>query len=57
MSTVRNSKQFIDRLAFALGLIIGPLLAYYDVRLDLLWTGVAGGLLAYAFHRLRRIAV
>ena len=57
MSTVRNSKQFIDRLAFALGLIIGPLLAYYDVRLDLLWTGVACGLLAYAFHRLRRIAV
>jgi len=56
MSTVRNSRQFVDRLAFVLGLIIGPVLAYYDVGLDLLWTGVAGGLLAFVFHRLRRIA-
>jgi predicted branched-subunit amino acid permease len=56
MSTVRNSRQLVDRLAFALGLVIGPVLAYYSVGLDLLWTGVAGGLLAYGFHRLRRIA-
>lgn len=56
MSTVRNSRQFIDRLAFALGLAIGPVLAYNNVELDLLWTGVAGGLVAYGFDRLRRAA-
>ena len=54
MSTVRNSRQLADRLAFALGLVIGPVLAYNNVGLDLLWTGVAGGLLAYGFDRLRR---
>ena len=57
MSTVRNSRQFVDRLAFALGLGIGPVLAHYNVSLDLLWTGVGGGVLAYGFHRLRRIAL
>jgi len=29
------------------------LLAYWQVQLDLLWTGVIGGTVAYAFHRVR----
>jgi predicted branched-subunit amino acid permease len=53
MSTARNARTLIDRLALLLGLIIGPALAYWHVGLDLMWTGVAGGSLAYGIHRLR----
>jgi len=56
MSTARNARQMMDKLALALGLIIGPLLAYWHVELDLMWTGVIGGALAYAVHRLRGAA-
>lgn len=54
LSTVRNSRLLLERLALVLGLIIGPLLATYQVGLDLLWTGIAAGTLAYAGHRWRR---
>jgi predicted branched-subunit amino acid permease len=53
MSTLRNARELVDRLAFALGIVIGPLLAYWQLGLDLLWSGIAGGTLAYALHRLR----
>jgi hypothetical protein len=33
-------------------LILAPLLAYFQIGLDLMWTGVIGGTLAYAAHRL-----
>jgi predicted branched-subunit amino acid permease len=56
VSTARNARQMVDRLALALGLVIGPALAWWQVGLDLMWTGVAGGTLAYAVHRLRRVA-
>jgi predicted branched-subunit amino acid permease len=55
ISTSRNARQMVDRLAFVLGLIIGPLLTYWHVGLDLMWTGVVGGSLAYAVHRLRKV--
>jgi predicted branched-subunit amino acid permease len=53
MSITRNSRQLIDRIALALGLIIGPLLAAAKVGLDLMWTGIIAGTVAYAVHRLR----
>jgi predicted branched-subunit amino acid permease len=53
VSTVRNSKLLADRLALGLGLVIGPLLAYGHVALDLMWTGIIAGSSAYAVHRLR----
>jgi predicted branched-subunit amino acid permease len=53
ISTVRNSKHLVDRLALVLGLGLGPLLAYEQVGLDLLWTGAIAGSAAYAVHRLR----
>jgi predicted branched-subunit amino acid permease len=56
ISTARNAKAMVDRLALALGLAIGPLLAYWHVNLDLMWTGVVGGSLAYAIQRLREAA-
>ncbi|MPZ56714.1 MAG: branched-chain amino acid ABC transporter permease [Rhizobiales bacterium] len=53
LSTVRNSRLLLERLALVLGLIIGPLLAYHQIGLDLLWTGIIAGTLAYGGHRLR----
>lgn len=56
VSTARNSRLFMDKAALALGLAIGPLLAYSKVGLDLLWTGIIAGTLAYALGRWRRRA-
>jgi predicted branched-subunit amino acid permease len=53
ISVVRNSRVLLDKLALVLGLAIGPLLAYRNVDLDILWTGIGGGTLAYLGHRLR----
>ncbi len=53
MSTLRNARMLLDRLALGLGLILGPLFANWQVGLDLLWSGIVGGTAAYAMHRLR----
>lgn len=52
VSIARNSRELIDRLALLFGLIIGPILAYYAVNLDIMWSGVIGGTLAYGAHRI-----
>lgn len=56
LSTVNNARQLVDKIALVLGLILGPLLAYWQIGLDLLWTGVIGGSIAYAYGRYRRSA-
>lgn len=56
LSTVNNARQVVEKIALVLGLILGPLLAYWQVGLDLLWTGVIGGSIAYAYGRYRRSA-
>ncbi|HKA75141.1 MAG TPA: AzlC family ABC transporter permease, partial [Xanthobacteraceae bacterium] len=43
MSITRNSAALLDRLALALGLVIGPLVAATKVGLDLMWTGIIAG--------------
>jgi hypothetical protein len=53
MSSSRSNESLIDRLAFVLGMVIGPLLAAQKVKLDLMWTGLIAGTAAYAVHRLR----
>ena len=53
VSVARNSRMLVDKLALGLGLLIGPLLAYRDVDLDILWAGIGGGTLAYVIHRAR----
>ena len=53
VSTARNARAMVDRLALVLGLAIGPVLTYWQVDLDLMWTGIGGGTIAYAVHRLR----
>ncbi len=53
ISVTRNATMLVDRLALVLGLALAPLLAIYDVGLDLLWTGILGGTIAYLVHRAR----
>jgi predicted branched-subunit amino acid permease len=53
MSSARNARALIDGLAFALGLVIGPIMAAQKIGLDLMWTGLIAGTLAYIIHRLR----
>jgi predicted branched-subunit amino acid permease len=53
MSIARNSAALLDRLALALGLVIGPVMAASKIGLDLMWTGLIAGTAAYAVHRLR----
>jgi predicted branched-subunit amino acid permease len=53
ISTARNAQQMVDKLGLIFGLVLGPVLTALHVDLDLMWTGVVGGTLAYAVHRLR----
>ena len=52
VSVIRNSRLLVDRLAFAVGFAVGPLLTWGKVDLALLWTGMIGGTVAYAAARL-----
>jgi len=56
ISTARNAKMLVDRLALVLGLIVGPVLSTLDVSLDLMWTGIVGGTVAYVINRVREAA-
>jgi len=53
ISAVRNARFTADRVALVVGLVLAPLLAWRGVELDLMWTGLIGGSVAYAAHRLR----
>ncbi len=53
MSTLRNSRMLVDRLALAFGLVLGPLFAWWQIGLDLMWSGIAAGTAAYLVHRFR----
>ena len=52
-TTARNARQILERLALVLGLGIEPVLTYFHVGLDLVWTGIGAGTIAYAVHRVR----
>lgn len=53
-SAVTNARLLSDKAAYVIGIVMAPLLAYEQVGLDLLWTGLVGGTAAYGFHRLRQ---
>jgi predicted branched-subunit amino acid permease len=53
VSTARNSRLLIDRLALGLGLVFAPLFALAKFNLALLLAGLAAGTLAYIAHRIR----
>ena len=54
VSTARNCRLLLEKVALGLGLVVGPLLALNKIEFDLLWTGVIGGTLAYGVHRIQR---
>jgi predicted branched-subunit amino acid permease len=56
ISTARNAHMMVDKLGLIFGLVLGPVLTAMHVDLDLMWTGVVGGTLAYLVHRLREAA-
>jgi predicted branched-subunit amino acid permease len=56
ISTVNNARMMVDRLALILGLALGPALGYFQVPLDLMWTGIIGGTAAYFVNRVREAA-
>lgn len=51
ISTARSATTMLDRVALGLGLVLGTALAALHVELDLMWTGVGGGTIAYLVHR------
>ena len=51
--SARNSRMLLDQLAFGLGLVVGPILAAHKIGLDLMWTGLIAGSIAYLVHRWR----
>jgi len=53
-SSIRGARLVSDKAACVIGVGMAPLLAWAQVDLDLLWTGVVGGTAAYGLHRLRR---
>ncbi len=53
VSTARNARMLVDRLALALGFVVGPALTAMKVEFDILWTGIIAGSLAYVAHRVR----
>ncbi len=53
MSSARNARTLLERLAFALGLVVGPVVAAQKIGLDLMWTGLIAGTIAYLVHRWR----
>lgn len=52
-STARGARQMLDRLALALGFAVEPVLTHFHVSLDLMWTGIIAGTLAYVLNRVR----
>ena len=52
ISALRNARVTTDWVALVVGLVLGPLLAWYGVGLDLMWTGIVGGVAAYAAQRI-----
>jgi predicted branched-subunit amino acid permease len=56
MSSARNSRTLLDGLSFGLGLVVGPVVAAQKIGLDLMWTGLIAGTIAYAVHRVREVS-
>lgn len=52
ISTARSAVTALDRVALALGIVLGTALAALHVEFDLMWSGVGGGTLAYLINRL-----
>ena len=56
MVSARNSRTLLDGLAFGLGLAVWPVVASLRIGLELMWTGLIAGTVAYLVHCLREAA-
>jgi predicted branched-subunit amino acid permease len=56
LALTRNARDRVDYLSLVFGLALAPVFAAYGGRLDLLWTGLAGGAAAWLIHRWRKKA-
>ncbi len=54
LALARNARDRVDVLSLIFGLALAPLFAIYGGTFGLLWTGLAGGTVAWAIHRLRK---
>jgi predicted branched-subunit amino acid permease len=52
-AAIGSARLLSDKAAWVIGAVMAPLLAYEQVGLDLMWTGLVGGTAAYGLHRLR----
>jgi predicted branched-subunit amino acid permease len=50
-SAIRSARLASDKAAYVIGVVMAPLLAYEQVGLDLMWTGLVGGTAAYGIYR------
>jgi predicted branched-subunit amino acid permease len=53
LMSASRSRTLLDRLAFALGLVVWPIVAAQKIGLDLMWTGLIAGSIAYLVHWIR----
>jgi predicted branched-subunit amino acid permease len=53
MVSARNARTLLDGLAFGLGLAVWPVVAALELGLELMWTGLIAGTIAYVVHRIR----
>jgi predicted branched-subunit amino acid permease len=54
LSTERNSRHRVDRLALGFGLVLYPLISLLNTGVDILISGVGAGTLAYVVSRFRK---
>mgnify|MGYP001175457954 CR=1 FL=1 len=50
----RSAQQTVVRIAFIIGVVMGPVMAYLAPGFDLLYAGIGGGTIAYLIDRRRR---
>jgi len=54
MQVMRDPETFtVDDPRFSTGVVVGPVVAAQKIGLDLMWTGLIAGTIAYLVHRLR----
>ncbi|MCG6204031.1 AzlC family ABC transporter permease [Rhodopseudomonas sp. HC1] len=51
LSTARNCREIADMVALGLGVLLFPVVAYFQTGVDVLISGVAAGTIAYGVHR------
>ena len=51
-----SAREPVVRIAFVLGIVLGPVMAYLTPGFDLLYAGIGGGTIAYLIDRRRRMA-